>query len=95
MSVEAILQERKHQHGDFDTNSKFSIQLLDALKYSKLEKLSEVKRLTIMMILFKIARIVSGDPNHQDHWDDIIGYATLVKQEFQDASHTQDCSGST
>lgn len=31
------------------------------------------------MILAKIARIVSGDPNHADHWDDIAGYALLGK----------------
>jgi hypothetical protein len=33
------------------------------------------------MILAKIARIISGDPNHPDHWDDIAGYALLGKGE--------------
>ena len=30
------------------------------------------------MIASKLARVVSGDALHLDHWDDIAGYATLV-----------------
>jgi hypothetical protein len=30
------------------------------------------------MIAHKIGRILAGDPNHADHWDDIAGYARLV-----------------
>jgi hypothetical protein len=33
----------------------------------------------LSMIFAKIARIVSGDPNHPDHWDDIAGYARLAR----------------
>jgi len=35
----------------------------------------------IHMICVKLARIVCGDPNHADHWDDIAGYARLGKGE--------------
>jgi hypothetical protein len=35
------------------------------------------------MIAHKIGRILSGDPNHQDHWDDIAGYAKLVSERLQ------------
>ena len=34
------------------------------------------------MIACKIARILSGDPNWRDHWDDIAGYATLVAERL-------------
>jgi hypothetical protein len=34
------------------------------------------------MIAHKIARILSGDPNHRDHWEDIAGYAELVVREI-------------
>jgi len=30
------------------------------------------------MIAHKIARILNGDPNYADSWDDIAGYAKLV-----------------
>lgn len=43
------------------------------------------------MIASKIARIVNGDPNYIDNWEDIAGYAKLVadrlrQQESDDAS---------
>ncbi len=34
------------------------------------------------MIAHKIGRIVSGNPNVQDHWDDIAGYAKLASNEI-------------
>lgn len=32
------------------------------------------------MVAHKIARIVSGNPNHADSWHDIAGYALLVEE---------------
>lgn len=34
------------------------------------------------MIAHKLARIAVGDPDVNDHWDDIAGYATLVSQRM-------------
>jgi hypothetical protein len=34
------------------------------------------------MIAHKIGRILSGNPNYNDHWDDIAGYAKLVSQRI-------------
>lgn len=34
------------------------------------------------MIAHKIGRIVNGDPDYQDSWDDIAGYAVLASQEI-------------
>jgi len=33
--------------------------------------------LALHMIYVKIARILSGQASHRDHWDDIAGYAKL------------------
>lgn len=38
-------------------------------------KLSPVQRDAIEMISVKLSRIIVGDANHRDHWDDIAGYA--------------------
>jgi hypothetical protein len=35
------------------------------------------------MIAMKIARILSGNSNFADHWEDIEGYARLVSNELQ------------
>jgi hypothetical protein len=35
------------------------------------------------MIAMKIARILSGNPNFADHWEDIEGYARLVSNELE------------
>jgi len=41
-------------------------------------QLSFVQQESLDLIATKIGRIVCGDPNHRDHWQDIVGYATLV-----------------
>lgn len=35
------------------------------------------------MIAHKIARIINGDPDYADSWDDIAGYAKLVADRLQ------------
>jgi hypothetical protein len=35
------------------------------------------------MIAMKIARILSGNSNFADHWEDIEGYARLVSNELE------------
>jgi len=35
------------------------------------------------MIAHKIGRILNGDPDYQDSWHDIIGYARLVERQLQ------------
>lgn len=37
------------------------------------------------LILTKIARILSGDPNEPDHWRDIEGYARIANKEEDNA----------
>jgi hypothetical protein len=41
------------------------------------ERLMDDQRETLDMIAHKIGRILAGDPNVEDHWKDIAGYATL------------------
>ena len=35
------------------------------------------------MIQHKIARILNGDPNWKDTWDDIAGYAKLIGDKLK------------
>lgn len=35
------------------------------------------------MLAHKIGRILNGDPDYADSWDDIAGYATLVANRLK------------
>lgn len=46
------------------------------------EYLDPVKRQALTVIADKIARILSGDPNYDDNWHDIQGYAKLAEDRL-------------
>lgn len=35
------------------------------------------------MIATKVGRILSGDQNHKDSWDDLAGYARLISEQIK------------
>lgn len=78
--TEDILAERGKQYGKFAQHANIT-QDLKALVYSHAAahhvSLSPSQREALDMILHKIGRIVNGNPNHTDSWDDIAGYAKL------------------
>jgi len=76
MDIQTILDERQKTHGDFKINSAITQSLKRALADEG--NLSDAQREALDMILHKIGRIVAGNANEKDHWDDIAGYATLV-----------------
>lgn len=82
MTVKEILEQRQKTHGDFKTHAVISQQLKAVLWQDKFQNLEPNQVEAIEMIFHKIARILNGDPNYRDHWDDIAGYATLVAQEL-------------
>jgi Domain of unknown function (DUF6378) len=79
-NINDTLNERAKTHGDFQENGRIMQMLKDASKTGKnWPHLSDDKKEAIEMILHKIGRILSGNPNEPDHWKDIAGYATLVE----------------
>ena len=82
-SIDAILAVRRTQHGDFTDHARVTQNLKAMAKnHTNWHKLSAIQIEAIEMILHKIGRILSGNPDHQDHWDDIAGYAKLVSQRI-------------
>lgn len=83
-TVEAILVERGKTHGDFSDNARVA-QDLKRIVHSQVgwDKLTDVQREALHMILHKIGRIIAGNPNVNDHWDDIAGYAKLVSERIK------------
>lgn len=84
MDIETTLENRKTTHGDFSDHS-FVAQSLKRVAYDgpKAELLTDVQKEALDMILHKVARIVSGNPNHADHWHDIAGYAKLAEDRIE------------
>ena len=82
--IEEILAARGKTHGDFGTHT----AITDGIKFhlhtsNKWNYLSAMQRESLDMIVHKIGRILAGNPDHKDHWDDIAGYATLVARELK------------
>lgn len=81
-NVDEILAERQKVHGEFSTHAHMAQNLKQVLWHApNAPRLTAVQREGLEMILHKVARILNGNPNHKDHWDDIAGYATLVAKE--------------
>jgi len=79
-----ILDLRGACYGDFTTQAALS----QALKLRMRGSLGWFKLLphqkeALEMIQHKIARILNGDPNYADSWQDISGYAELVVQRLK------------
>lgn len=78
--VSLTLAQREAQHGDYRETSRIIQNLkLAAADSPNWENLAPFQAESIEIILHKIGRILSGNPNHLDHWHDIQGYAKLVE----------------
>ena len=82
--IEELLAERGKVHGDFTYHALFTQCLKENMRNApNWNNLSHVQKESLEMIQHKIGRILAGDPNHADHWDDIAGYATLAAQRVE------------
>ena len=86
--INLILAERGKVHGSFEVHALFATRLKAILRDSD-NGFTSAQLEAMDMIQHKIARILAGDPNHIDHWDDIAGYATLVANLLRSQKSTQ------
>lgn len=83
VDVKALLDERQKTHGPYEEKAWTIQHLKKAMRASfGWSKLSPTQAESLDMIVHKIGRILTGDPNHPDHWEDIIGYAELAKRHL-------------
>ncbi len=76
--VDLSINDRKKLHGDFEGFAPTYQQITSIIrKHTNYQSLDSAQAVAIDMILNKICRAINGDPYHQDHWKDIIGYAKL------------------
>jgi hypothetical protein len=94
-NINEILKERGKTHGDYTDHAAITQSLKHVITNRIVFRGSNVRTSllgynleadcleTIDMIFHKIGRIVAGNPNVEDHWRDIAGYATLVADRLK------------
>lgn len=79
MDIKETLNERGGTHGRFEHNSQYSQSFKRLIRQTRNYGLfSDLQQEALDMICHKLSRICAGDPNYDDHWRDIAGYAQLV-----------------
>lgn len=87
VDINEVLKERNKVHGNYSENSHLAQTFKDfARNADGWINLRYTQRESVEMILCKIARMLAGDCNHIDHWQDISGYATLISKELSGES---------
>lgn len=85
LNVENLLEERGSRYGSFDGHAAITQQLKDTMHATKnWRRLAFDQREALDMVAHKIGRILNGDPDYLDSWDDIIGYVKLVEQRLRE-----------
>src|SRR5687767_13780102 len=78
-ATSAILNERSTTHGSFTDNAKYGQTLRLLFRQSKgWVHATTIQQEALDMIACKLSRILSGQPEFEDHWRDLAGYATLA-----------------
>jgi hypothetical protein len=84
VKLEDVLAERGKTHGPWQDNARLSQGMKEEWRRAAgWQRLSAGQREALEMIAHKIARILGGDPNLAEHWEDIGGYAELVVRELE------------
>lgn len=84
--VNEILTEREKTHGIYKNHADIAQRLKFTMRKTPgWQVLTDSQAEALEMIAHKIARILNGNPNINDHWDDIAGYATLASKTVTEA----------
>ena len=80
----AIIAARQSTHGVFKENTVYMQSSKDLMRAQpNWNKMSAYQLEALDMFQHKIGRILHGDPNFCDHWDDISGYAERVSKTIK------------
>jgi len=85
--IDKILNERGLRYGKFVDVAKATKDIQSAvwtqISNEKMSSITPDQSVAINMICHKIARIVVGNPDYDDNWIDIAGYAQLVADRLK------------
>ena len=94
-TLQATLDERGSNYGPFSGHAVAAQQLKDVVRdhlrrnkrYAALDSVAQcVVDEGLDMIMHKVARLINGDPLHDDSWVDIAGYATITNKFANEAN---------
>jgi hypothetical protein len=78
MDTEKILIKREQTHGGYTDTAAYAQSIKNVLRLTeKYHSLAPTAKESLDLIATKIARILSGDAELAEHWEDIAGYAGL------------------
>jgi hypothetical protein len=80
-SLVDTLTERGNRYGAFKGHAEVSQELKEVIRNALAVRNKDIEPDQIEaleMIMHKIGRIINGDPDYDDSWRDIAGYAMLV-----------------
>ena len=81
--LQAILKERGEKYGPFDGQAAITQAMKEICRMSPgWMHCAPHHREALEMIAHKVGRILNGDPDYDDSWRDIAGYAQLVVNEL-------------
>ena len=81
-SIQDILLERNETHGSFAENARIAQGIKAIIRTgANWSRLTPIQKEAFDQKASKWGRILSGNPNFADHWNDDIGYSTLVLEE--------------
>lgn len=79
INLDELLVERGSRYGPFPNHALITQSIKVAMHDSGgWDRLFPDQKEALEMIAHKIGRILNGDPNYTDSWQDIVGYARLV-----------------
>ncbi len=82
--IAATLEERGNRYGLFDEHARITQALKRAMMDSpNWDRLADDQKEALEMVAHKAGRILNGDPDYDDSWVDIAGYAKLVADRLQ------------
>lgn len=82
--IDATLLERGNRYGAFSGHAQITQQLKNLMRaHHGWGGLNLSQREALEMVAHKIGRILNGDPNYDDSWRDIAGYAQLVVNQLE------------
>lgn len=79
--IKDLLNERNNTHGEFTENARISQGIKRVMETSvNWRIMPDIHREALEYIAGKIGRILSGQYDYDDSWDDISGFAGLPKK---------------
>jgi len=82
--IASTLHDRQQTYGEYPRLAELSQNLKSLVRtHPGWTRMNGAQREALEMILHKIARIVNGDPDYRDSWDDIAGYAARGTERTQ------------